>query len=64
MKTQEEWNEAKAHLDEVISEYEDLQGIPGVNVNFALAVVLRPLLKRFDNGERCDELYESMLNTA
>lgn len=62
MKTQEEWQRAKEYLDEVIGEYDDLRNMPGVNVNLALSVVLRPLVARFDAGERTDELYESMLN--
>lgn len=63
MKTENEWTEAKEHLDEVIREYKNLQGMPGVNVNFALTLVLNPLLNRFNSGERTDELYESMMNT-
>lgn len=62
MKTEQEWNQAKAHLDEVISEYRSLQGMPGVNVNFALTFVLNPLLNRFKSGEQTDELHESIMN--
>ena len=62
MKTEEEWNKAKEYLDEVIAQYKSMQGMPGVNVNFALSMVLRPLWTRFAAGERTDELYENMLN--
>jgi hypothetical protein len=61
MRTEKEWEAAKAHFDEVVSDYVELIDTPGVNVNFALAHVFKPLIARYNEGERTDNLYESML---
>ena len=55
------WEKAKEHLDEIIARYQRLVGIPGVNTSLALTLVMYPLLRRYDNGERTQELYDEML---
>ena len=55
------WEEAKRHFDETYDNYLSLVGMPGVNVNFALRLVLDPLLARYNTGERTEELYNAML---
>ena len=57
------WDKAIAHLNEVIAQYESLDGTPGVNVHFVLKVVLRPLRIRYDAGDRTQELYDEMMAT-
>ena len=59
--TTEQWQKAKAHFDLTLGEYEELKDTPGVNVNFAFAFVFLPLLKRWNNGERSQDLCEKML---
>lgn len=58
-----DWENTKTHLDEVIEEYEHLVGVIGVNTIFALRIVLYPLKRRYDNGERTEQLYNEMLST-
>lgn len=59
--TQEEWAEAKAHFDYVMSEYVALVGEPGVMVGPALMITFEPLLRRYNIGERTRELYDEMM---
>jgi hypothetical protein len=39
-----------------------LLATPGVNTTFALKVVMLPILKRFNSGERTDALYQEIMN--
>ena len=57
-----DWTAAKAHLDVVIAAYESFIDTPGVNTKLALEYVLRPLAKRFDEGERSEKLFNEMMN--
>lgn len=52
-----DWDRAKAYLDMMISEYESL----GVSGLFGLIVVLYPLKRRLDSGERTLDLYERIM---
>ena len=56
-----DWKFAKKHFDEVKQQYDDLVGVQGVNVTFALTMTFYPLLKRYNEGERTEELYKEML---
>jgi len=56
-----DWEKAKEHLDEIIARYQRFVGIPGVNTSLALTLVMYPLLRRFNSGERTQELYNEML---
>ena len=56
-----DWTGAKEHLDETIKAYEAHLLDPRVNVTFALNAVLNPLKRRYDSGERTQELYDAML---
>ena len=51
---------AKDHFDTVRKRYQDLEGVPGVSVKFALRMTFDPLAQRFNSGERTDELYREM----
>lgn len=51
------FKEAYTHLLETINAYKK-----HANGIFALNVVLYPLKKRYDNGERSIELYNSMID--
>jgi len=57
MKTNEEWEEAKAWLDEVRQAYFEV-GSAGL---LGLQISINPLLVRYERGERTDELYEEMM---
>ena len=55
-----DWDAAKKHFDEMRKRYQDLEGMPGVNTTLALRVTFDPLAKRFNSGERTEELYNEM----
>lgn len=57
------WKTAKDHFDKKRKEYQDLEGMPGVNTSFALRFVFDPLAVRYNNGERTQELYDAMVGT-
>ncbi len=57
-----DWDKAKEHFDEVRQQYVDLLGTPGVNTAFALRITFDPLLARYNDGERTEELYAAMLS--
>ncbi len=59
MQSEEAWLEAVEHFYETKKQYESLKGMPGVNVNFVLEVVLLPL-QRYIHGDRSDELWQEM----
>lgn len=56
-----DWGKAIAHFETVIEQYRSLLGMPGVNVDIALALVFEPLRQRYDEGERTVHLYEEMM---
>lgn len=56
-----DWEKAKAHFDEVRKQYQDLEGKPGVNTSMALRFTFDPLARRFNSGERTQELYDEMM---
>lgn len=56
------WEKAKRHFDTVRKQYQDLEGMPGVNTSFALRLTFDPLAKRYNAGERTEELYEEMMS--
>ena len=56
------WAGAKVHFDQVQAQYEALQSEPGVNTSFALMYVFAPLERRFESGERTQELYDEMMS--
>ena len=58
--TDSRWQAAKEHLDETVAVYESLLLRPGSNVSFALNYVFAPLLKRYESGERSQDLYDEM----
>lgn len=56
-----DWDKAKNHFDKVRKQYQELEGMPGVNTTMALRLVFDPLSKRFNSGERTPELHLEML---
>lgn len=58
--TEQDWVEAKKRFDSVRQQYLDLQGVPGVNTTLALRMFFEPLAKRYNSGERTDDLYDEM----
>jgi hypothetical protein len=54
------WDEVKDHFDKVRQIYMDLDGVPGINVTPILVEVLEPLAKRYNAGERSQELFDEM----
>jgi hypothetical protein len=58
--TDDEFKPAKDHFDKHRKVYQDLEGTPGINTTFALRAVFDPLVKRYNNGERTQELYDAM----
>ena len=55
--SEEEWKKAISYLNNLIIEYASV-GWPG---QFGLHGVLVPLKKRYENGERTKELYNSIM---
>jgi hypothetical protein len=53
---------AKKHFDCVRKQYEDLEGVPGVNTTLALRLTFDPLAKRFNVGERTEDLYNAIMS--
>lgn len=60
--TNDDWNKAKQRFDTIRKQYQDWDGLPGVNMTFALRIVFEPLAKRYNAGERTQELYDEMLS--
>ncbi len=56
-----DWEKAKAYFDQALDEYKALIGHTGVNTSLAIMLVFDPLLKRYNSGERSQELYNEML---
>jgi len=56
-----DWDKAKKYLDEVISQYKSLIGMPNANPWYGL-LYLNTLKDRYDNFERTEELYTEMTN--
>ena len=57
-----DWDIAKKHFDGVKKEYEELGGMPGVNISLALNLTFYPLAGRYNRGERTEELYNLMMS--
>lgn len=57
-----EWEKAKDHFDAIRKQYQDLEGMPGVNSSLALRLVFDPLAKRYNSGQRTEALYEDMMS--
>lgn len=57
-----DWEGAKNHFDEVHKQYQDLEGLSGVNTTLALSITFKPLLERYNNDERTEELYNLMMS--
>jgi len=57
-----DWDKAKEHFDYVRKQYQDLEGVVGVNTTLALRITFDPLAKRYNSGERSEELYNDMLS--
>ena len=55
------WQKAEEKLHVTLENYKELIGVPGVNVMFALNLVILPLKARFDQGERTPELYAEIM---
>ena len=55
--SEEEWKKAISYLNNLIIEYASIGG-PG---QFGLHGVFVPLKKRYENGERTKELYNSIM---
>lgn len=61
MPTEQEWVRAKEHFDAIMRTYTELVGTPGVAVGPALMLTFEPLLRRYNSGERTQELYDEMM---
>jgi hypothetical protein len=55
--TNEEWDKAIKHLDDIIVMYATIGWVG----RFALDGVLTPLKKRYESGERTKELYDAIM---
>lgn len=56
-----EWKNAKMQLDHKDQVYALMARMSNVNVNIVRKVVIAPLLQRYKEGERTQELYDEML---
>ena len=57
-----DFERAKKHFDEIRKEYEDLEGVRGVNTTLALRLVFDGLARRYNEGERSGELHMAMMS--
>ena len=62
--TEIDWPKAKEHFDDIRKQYQDLEGMPGVNTSLDLRVTFDPLAVRYNSGERTKELYEAMMEVC
>jgi len=60
--TEEQWEQVKVYFDDILQSYKTLIGRPGVCVEYTIKYILEPLLKRYNKGERTEELYNEMMN--
>ena len=56
-----DWDRAKEHYDAIRKQYQDLEGVPGVNTTLALRLTFDPLARRFNSGERTPALHAEMM---
>lgn len=61
MKGKMDWEKAKKHFDTIRGHYQDLEGVKGVKTTIGLRIVFDPLAKRYESGERSQELYDEMM---
>ncbi len=61
MKTDREWSRAVEHALNVQGQYISLMGLSGAMVGPALMLAVEPVLRRYNGGERTDDLYEAMM---
>lgn len=59
-----DWPRAAQRLLEVETQYRALMGMPGVNVEFTLRMVIDPLRVRFNCGERTAALHREIMEIA
>lgn len=59
--SQADWQRAKARFDKTRLIYQEMEGMPEVNTTLALRAVFDPLDRRFNFGERTQELYDEMM---
>jgi hypothetical protein len=50
------WKEAEKYLYEIAKAYKEI----GWTGNFALSFTINPLIKRFEDGERTEELFDDI----
>lgn len=55
------WDEALHHLQSVEEAYSLVTRLPRVNTSFALSIISEHR-RRFDAGERTEELYENIMD--
>lgn len=55
------WELAEQHLKDIEDRYFFLITVPGVNTRLALTFVIEPLVRRFQGGERTDDLYQEIM---
>lgn len=51
-----DWKEAETYLYEIATAYKEI----GWTGSFALATTINPLIKRFESGERTEELFDDI----
>lgn len=52
-----DWKKAEEHLYNVLNLYKSI----GFTGTFALSITINPLVKRFESGERTEELYDEIM---
>jgi len=57
-----DFKKAKEHFDEVRKEYQELEGTVGVNTTLALRLTFDPVAKRYNSGERTQDLFDAMMS--
>ncbi len=58
--TEENWIKAKKHFDIVRDAFVELRENQGLMVAIALPLFIEPLGRRFEAGERTQDLYDEM----
>lgn len=61
--TDEDWTRAKQRLDDIVEQKRRLADLPGVDIYLVMFTPNR-ILRRWNRGERTQELYDAMLEVS
>ena len=60
--TDDQWSKTLCYFNNIYAGYKESINTPGVCISYSLEYVLKPLLTRYENGERSEALFNEMQN--